>query len=282
VRWTPILLVILLIAGAGAAIALMAPKNAQDARASVASVWSASAPAVSSSPTAEPAEPEPTPYFASLRGVKLRLPVAAASVTVLAFHQSSYADTYRLRPLVGFGDVSAAKAAAETARANDTRVRATPADESAADGDGVWTGEALELWRTARSGKRCSAIDCGAKWGTTVCSPVDGTVMRIRSYHLYGKYPDIEVQIKPDAWDDVDVFILHITDPAVTEGQHVTAGVTPVAKVRHLSAVVSGLQLRTYTTDGGNHTHVQFNIVPKPERQWVVGQDPPGLERRGD
>lgn len=276
--WVPLLLVVLLVAGAGAAIALMAPRNAGNARAAVNGVWSATdAPRPS-----KPAPPEPTPYFAKLRGVKLRLPVAPTDITVLAFHSSSYADTYKLSPLVDFGSVSAAKEAATTARENGGTVRTTPAGTETVDADGVWTGTALELWRTARSGKRCTAIDCGAKWGTTVRSPVDGTVMRVHPYHLYGKYPDIEIQIKPDAWDDVDVFVLHVTDPAVVEGQRVTAGVTPIAKVRHLSGVVSGLQLRSYVTDGGNHTHVQFNIVPKPGEPWAVGQDPPGFKRRGD
>lgn len=268
---------VLLIAGAGVAISLMAPKNAKDARAGVNEVWKAAA--------ASPAKKTPpaTPHFASLRGVKLRLPIAPADVTVLAFHRSSYSDTYKLKPLVEFGSASEAKEAASAAKDAGTALLSTPEGTPAAQSTGVWAGTALELWRTdARAGKRYSAVDCGAKWGTTVFSPLDGTVMRVHRYHLYRKYPDIEIQIKPDAWNDVDIFILHVTDPAVTEGQRVTAGVTPIARVRHLSEVVSGLQLRSYTTDGGNHTHVQFNVVPKPDEEWVVGQDPPGYKRHGD
>lgn len=269
-------MVILLVAGAGVAISLMAPKNAKDARAGVNEVWKAAA-------AAAPSKPAPTPYFASLRGVKLRLPIAPTSVTVLAFHRSSYSDSYKLTPIVEFASPSAAREAASAAKDAGEQVRTTPEASRTTDASGVWLGTALELWRTdGRAGKRFSAIDCGAKWGTPVFSPVDGTVMRVHRYHLYRKYPDIEIQIKPDAWNDVDVFFLHVTDPAVTEGQHVTAGITPIAKVRHLSQVVSGLQLRTYTTDGGNHTHIQFNVVPKPNEEWVVGQDPPGYKRHGD
>jgi hypothetical protein len=215
--------------------------------------------------------------------VKLRLPIAPTDVTVLAFHRSSYSDTYKLTPIVELGSPSDARDAAADAKDAGEEIHATPEASETADASGVWLGTALELWRTdSRAGKRYSAVDCGAKWGTQVFSPVDGTVMRIHRYHLYRKYPDIEIQIKPDDWNDVDVFFLHVTDPAVAEGQRVVAGVTPIAKVRHLSEVVSGLQLRTYTTDGGNHTHVQFNVVPKPEAEWVVGQDPPGYKRHGD
>lgn len=277
-RWLPLLLIVALIGGAGLAISLMAPKNAKDARAAVASVWSATDRAPRTAST-----PEPTPVFASFRGEKLRLPIAPTDITVLAFHKSSYSDTYKLKPLVEFGSPSEAREAAEAARESDTKIRSTPEGTTTADGEGVWIGQALELWRTdGRNGDRFSAVDCGARWDTPVFSPVDGTVMRIHRYHLYGKYPDVEIQIKPDAWSDVDVFILHVTDPSVVEGQRVTAGVTPLAKVRHLSEVVSGLQLRTYTTDGGNHAHVQFNVIPKPDEQWLVGEDAPGFKRRGD
>jgi hypothetical protein len=62
----------------------------------------------------------------------------------------------------------------------------------------------------------------------------------------------------------------------------VDAGLTQVASVRALTSKLSGLQLRSYTVEGGNHTHVQLTIVPKPSQTWVVGQDPPGFKRRGD
>jgi hypothetical protein len=138
------------------------------------------------------------------------------------------------------------------------------------------------LWRTNVAGKSDSALDCGAKPGTPVFSPVSGTVMRIRAYKLYGTIDDYEIHIKTDAWNDVDMIILHVTSPTVTEGQHVDAGLTQVASVRALTSKLSGLQLRSYTIEGGNHTHVQLTIVPKPDQTWVVGQDPPGFKRKGD
>ena len=240
-------------------------------------------------------KPEPpTPYFASFRGTRLRLPVPAKSVTVLAFHQASYPEALRIGSLVRIGSLADAARAAARKRAHPGAAAATssPATSSTVGAtataiakaaapasereDGVWTGSALQLWRSGRTGQMSTAIDCGARPGTPVFSPVDGTVMLIRSYKLYGKYADFEIHIKPDLWSDVDVIILHTTDPCVAMGEHVVAGVDQVSKVRSLTSTVPGLQLREYTAEGGNHTHVQINRILKPGRPWIVGQTSPG------
>jgi len=262
---------------AGGAFALIAPgKPASEASAT--SPWRA----IVASET--PAAPVPTPAFASIRGAVLRLPVPAASVTVLAFHQSSYRDTVVMKPLIAIGSPAHAKSVAVAARATikaggEATVAATPED-GAEDGEGVWTGSALQLWRSTSGGKQDSAADCGARPGTPVLAPVDGIVMEVRPYKLYGRVDDFEIHIKPDAWNDLDVILLHVTNPIATPGMRVVGGVTQLARVRALSKVVSGLQLRTYTLDGGNHTHVQVNRISKPDETWVVGQDPPGFKRR--
>lgn len=265
--------VIAVFVAGGAALASISP----DRPASVAATTGAWT-AIASAET-----PAPTPVFASLRGTELHLPIAACDVTVLAFHQSSYNDTVAVRPLIELGSPAAAKEAAIAARAarkagEEATIAATPV--GAEDSEGTWTGSALELWRTGRNGKQKTAVDCGAAAGSSVYSPVDGTVMQVRPYKLYGKYDDFEIHIKPDAWSDLDVIVLHVTDPAIEPGTRVIAGLTRIARVRALSKVVSGLQLRTYTLDGGNHTHVQVNRIPRPAETWIVGQDPPGFVRR--
>jgi murein DD-endopeptidase MepM/ murein hydrolase activator NlpD len=259
-----------IIAAAAFGIAAMAPRG--DIASSPAAAWSAVATDTIAS--------GPTPAFASFRDEQLLLPVPVADITAVVFHQSSFNDTYAMTSLVAIRSASEAKTAVDAERKGG--VAAWPRAEAAADGDGVWTGSALQLWRTNVAGKRDTALDCGAKPGTPVFSPVDGTVMRIRAYKLYWKYDDYEIQIQPDAWGDVDVFVLHVTDPTVTEGDMVEAGVTQIASVRNLAAKISGLQLRSYTTEGGNHTHVQLVKVPKPDEPWIVGQDPPGFKRRGN
>jgi hypothetical protein len=198
---------------------------------------------------------------------------------VAAFHQSSYSDTYKMTPLVPIHSTASAKAQTDAERkAGTTREVATGPQ---ADSDGVWTGWALQVWRTNVNGKMDTCLDCGARPGTPVFAPLTGTVMRVRSYKLYKKYPDFEIQIKPDAWNDVDLIILHVTDPVVVQGDRVVAGVTRLASVRDLSSTVAGLQLRSYTTEGGNHTHVQLTKVPKPDETWIAGEDPPGFVRHG-
>jgi hypothetical protein len=240
-------------------------------------------------------KPEPpTPFFATFRGTKLRLPVPAKSVTVLAFHQASYPEALGIGPLVRIGSLADAARAANRKRAHPPAAAPAPSTKASATAtgaatatapvfereDGVWTGSALQLWRSGRTGKMNTAIDCGARPGTPVYSPVDGTVMLIKPYKLYGKYPDYEIHIKPDLWSDVDVIILHTTDPCVEPGQHVVGGVDQVSKVRSLTSTVPGLQLREYTAEGGNHTHVQMNRILKPGQVWIVGQLSPGAIRR--
>jgi murein DD-endopeptidase MepM/ murein hydrolase activator NlpD len=262
-------LLVLLAAIAG--IAAMAPgKGASNPGSGASSAVATGTP----SPAAAP-----TPAFASFRNTQMLLPVPAEAITVIAFHQSSFNDTFRMTPLVTIGSTADAKAAADAERASGSPRQSRTGDQ--ANATGVWIGSALQVWRTNVNGKMDTALDCGAEPGTPVFAPLTGTVMRVRSYKLYHKYPDYEIQIRPDAWDDVDLIILHISDPTVSEGEHVIAGVTPIASVRDLASTVSGLQLRSYTTEGGNHTHVQLTKIPKPDETWQYGQDPPGFDRKG-
>jgi hypothetical protein len=269
-RALPVLIAAVLIIAAAAGIAAMAPRG--HAASSPAAAWSAVATVTAPS--------VPTPAFASFRGTQLLLPVPVAAITAIVFHQSSYRDAYTMTPLVAIRSAADARAAVKAELAG--KGPAWPRAATDADANGVWTGSALEVWRTNAGGTMDTCLDCGAPPGTPVFSPLTGTVMRIRAYKLYGKYADFEFHIKPDGWSDVDLIVLHVTDPAVAEGARVIAGVTRIASVRELASRISGLQLRSYTTEGGNHTHIQLNHVLKPGETWVVGQDPPGLVRKGN
>jgi hypothetical protein len=293
----PILVALLVVVLAAGAIALLAPRGraaaapvqasstaagssaaSGSASWSAAGVWSSITSGAASAVDTPAAAP--TPAFASFRGVQILLPVPVADITVIAFHQTSYNDSYQMKPLVRIVSSSYAQAAATTERTNGQLGEAVP--DPAANANGVWAGWGLDLWRSGVAGARDTALDCGAKPGTPVLSPVTGTVMRIRTYMLYSRYPDIEIQIKPDDWNDVDVFVLHVTAPVVAEGARVVAGVRQIASVRKLTGEVPGLQLRTYTPEGGDHTHVQINRIPHPGQTWVLGQDPPGMRRVSD
>ncbi|HEX9092803.1 MAG TPA: M23 family metallopeptidase, partial [Coriobacteriia bacterium] len=163
------------------------------------------------------------------------------------------------------GAASATSAASGSGTASSA---ATASPQTPAPPPDLWTGKVIQLWRSGRVGKPNTAVDVGAAPGTPVLAPVDGTVVYIRTYKLYAKYQDYEVHISPTEAPNADCVVIHITDVCVTPGQRVEGGLTQLAKVRLLSKY-TGLQLKDYTADGGDHTHVQFNRVPKPGSLWI-------------
>jgi biotin carboxyl carrier protein len=228
-----------------------------------------------------------TPVFATAGTLRLRLPVPAEAVTTVAFHQASSKNAVTMTSLVPIMELKTAsrlaaqKRAAKNATstpppAGATAASATAASTTAASSSGtptistgdVWGGKVIRLWRSGRTGKPETAVDVGAAPGTQVVAPVNGTVVYVRAYKLYGTIDDYEVHIAPDGQPELDVVLIHITDVCVTPGQRVEAGATVVAAVRRLSKSTS-LQLAQYTADGGDHTHLQVNRTPKPGSIWV-------------
>lgn len=196
---------------------------------------------------------DPTPVFATYRSLRINLPIRPEECTAIAFHQASRPGALHMRSLVPDANMSkAAKGKVDLKPA----VPETDAPEGAAAP--VLEGKVLRLWRSNRTGKPDSAVDCGAKPGTMVYAPVSGRVTEIVRYELYGKYADYEIHVTPDGWPDVDAVLLHVDALKVREGDHVEAGATPVAEVRKLSDRIAH-QLRLYTGDGGDHVHLQLN-----------------------
>jgi hypothetical protein len=219
-----------------------------------------------------------TPAFATCGALRLRLPVPVESVTAVAFHQASINHAITMTSLVPeISTGAAARLATQKRTATATvaptvpvtaTVTATATATATVISSDIWDGRVIRLWRSGRSGSPDTAVDVGAKAGTAVFAPVDGTVVYVREYKLYGKYSDYEVHITPTGTDDVDVVLIHISDVCVSPGDEVTGGLTRVASVRRLSNLTT-LQLGRYTTDGGNHTHVQVNRLPRPGSIWV-------------
>jgi hypothetical protein len=197
---------------------------------------------------------DPTPFFASYRSLRLSLPVEPGAVTALAFHQAAGDSALHLQSLVPDADMGALTGEAPEAE---------PGTSTQGGSGHIWTGEALRLWRTNRSGLPDSAVDVGAAPGTEVRAPVSGTVVRVRRYELYGEHEDYEIHIEPEGWPEVDLVLIHIADVRVAAGDTVVGGVTGVATVRHLSDKVE-LQLGDYDTGDGDHVHMQLNKVAVP------------------
>lgn len=196
-------------------------------------------------------EATPTPTFAACEGIELHLPVDPGALTALAFHQASGKKSLHMTSLVPEADMTRAAEMGTAPRANG-------------DGDpGGSSISCLRLWRSNRRGTPDTAADVGADPGTTVLAPVDGTVLEVKPYKLYDKYDDYEIHIQPSGHPTVDVVLIHIEAPSVVAGQRVTGGVTPLAVVRKMSDKIE-IQLGGYTTNGGDHVHVQVNVVDVP------------------
>jgi biotin carboxyl carrier protein len=200
------------------------------------------------------------PLFASYKSLQLRLPVPVDQLTEVGFHQAAYNYALHMATPLPDADSQVVKASKTTSRTPDQRPTGVAA---------VLGGKVLRLWRS-RPGKPDSAVDVGAPAGTSVFSPVNGTITKIKPYKLYGRLDDVELHIQPDGWSDIDLVMIHITDVSVAVGDKVKAGVTPVAKIRNLHKLVHH-QLGDYTVGGGDHVHFQLNNAKDPQYKGLEG-----------
>ncbi len=200
----------------------------------------------------------PTPIMAEADGVKMHCAVKMEDLTELLLHNASY--TYALPLTTQLSeatnvDVMAAHGTGRKAFEQPT-------------GDSWMTGEFIRTYRSNSAGEQMSAIDCGGPVGATVYAPVSGKVVLVKEYQLYGEYPDIQIHIRPEGRSDLDCVLIHLTDAQVKAGDTVTAGETPIARIRDVYAYIGeSMQLKAYTAEGdnGNHTHIQMNNVNDPE-----------------
>jgi hypothetical protein len=195
---------------------------------------------------------DPTPIFATYRSLPLRLPVPAESLTEIAFHQASGKSALSMETSLPDADMTAAG-----------ENRGTPKTTTASNDTVVLEAQVLRMWRSNRSGEPDTAADVGAAPGTIVYAPVSGTVIGVKKYWLYGEYEDYEIHIQPEGWPEVDCVLIHIDNIRISVGDRVTGGVTPVAEIRLLSDRVDH-QIGAYTSDGGDHVHIQLNQLDEP------------------
>ena len=196
-----------------------------------------------------------TPFIARYADLVLCSPIRPMDLTGVMFHQAS--NDYALI-------LSTELPEADYETIEETRSMRINHDQA---GAGQWLdAEAMHLWRTADSTEMDTSIDVGALAGTTVVSPVDGTVVLIRDYRLYDELDDIEIHIQPDGHPELDVVLIHTTDPLVKVGDRLEAGVTPLSHVRNIDDFLTDVQLGFFTPEGvgGNHTHVQVNDATFP------------------
>lgn len=191
-----------------------------------------------------------TKLVAQCEGVDIYSPIAHDDLTGILFHQASYewakAMTTEL-PEADLEKIYDHKAYLEVL-------------EKADDSDWM-EANCVHIWRETDSTPMDTSIDMGAPAGSTVYAPVTGEVVLVLDYDLYDEVPDVQIHIRPDDNPDLDVVLLHQTDPQVQAGDHVEGGVTPISSVRDIAQDLTDVQLGFYTEGGdpGNHSHVQVN-----------------------
>lgn len=179
---------------------------------------------------------EERPAFARLQDRNLLLPVAARDVTIIAYQPLSDERAVALSPI---GDQANANALVRFFR-------------------GVFSAEAPVRYYLLPGGigAPTSSVLIGALPGSPITAPVSGIVTAVKSYKLYGKYDDVQIDIRPEEMSGITVSLLFVDDPVVTIGEVVTAGKTQLGKVRECPEGL-GASLAFYTHDSGAHVHIQ-------------------------
>jgi hypothetical protein len=217
----------------------------------VATVWASAflflrpAPAPRAAvPTVEPSPfitvpPDATlPVFA--RAGRIALHLSSPKVVAVAFHEASMPDAVPLRP-TGLCVVCRNRAKFEPPPPEDPDL------------------DYLVLDPRGRSQAATSAVDLVMPRGTEVLSPVTGTVVSVKRYRLYYRYPDVRVEIRPQGVPDRRVVVIHLEHVTLKKGQEVEASVTPLGTVRRFPFES---QVDRYIKGTYPHVHME---VKRPE-----------------
>lgn len=166
------------------------------------------AKAAEAAAVAPPPAPAPPPVFANVAGVEVVVP--ATDAKIVGFHEAAYPVALPMLPL-------------GNPLVNDNITKhANPVPTP---------GPNFVIMSTrGRPHAATSAVDIVPEHGERILAPVTGTVVTVRPYDLYGKYPDNRIEIVPDARPDLKLTILHVAGPQVVPGQHVHAGETVIAQ----------------------------------------------------
>ncbi len=195
----------------------------------------------SSSSAAVTADPEGHPAFARIGDRNLLLPVRAKDATIIAYQPVADSQSVQFSPI---GERVNSNAVVRFFR-------------------NIFSGQpAIRYYQLPGDGTGpTGAILVGAAVGCPVAAPISGTVTAVKHYKLYGKYDDVQVDIRPEEMSGVTFSILFIEDPAISIGEVVTAGKTAIGKVRACPAEL-GKQLSVYTHDDGSHVFMQATEEP--------------------
>lgn len=175
---------------------------------------------------------ESHPAFTRLGDRPLLLPVAATDATIIAYQPVSDERAIALTPI---GDKINTNAFVRFFR-------------------GIFSGEASIRYYELEGadGQPTTSVLVGAAPGSAIISPITGVVTRVEEYYLFGRYEDVRIDIRPEKMGGVTVSLMFVESPAVSIGDHVTAGKTQLGQVRQCPEDV-GDTLSAYTYDCGSH-----------------------------
>jgi murein DD-endopeptidase MepM/ murein hydrolase activator NlpD len=176
--------------------------------------------------------------MSSVGELDLVLVAPVADPILIGFHEASTATGREMRPL---GELIA----------NDNSTRFTPPFEIR-DGAQPY----LVLASRGRSAGPTTAVDVVARPDAPVVAPITGQVTDIRSYALYGSYPDHRIEIRSTVDPSLRVVMVHLTDVTVAVGDRVIAGTSVVAERATLFPFSSQIDRET-EPDRFPHVHVE-------------------------
>ena len=111
-------------------------------------------------------------------------------------------------------------------------------------------------------GPGTGALDVGAPQGSDVYAPVDGTVVSIGSFVLDGRTYGNTLEIQPSQEASAVVVVTRLrSDPSLTVGEPVSAGLSKIGTVIDLSGVEKQT-LASVTHDAGNHVTIEVDPAP--------------------
>ena len=179
---------------------------------------------------------KPFPQIVALHGaVRLQMPVVQGLATAIGYHSSSDSGI-TLKPLGHQG--------------NEGTIQSF-FHKIFGGGGGHPTWYQLD-------GGATSALDVGAPPGTSVFSPVDGTVVGVTPFVVAGHRFGSQIDIEPQSAPSLIVSITQLRpDPSIKVGNNVVSGATRIGVVVDL-AKVEKQALARYTNDAGNHVSIEL------------------------
>jgi hypothetical protein len=186
-------------------------------------------------------EGEPHPTFARLGDRNLLLPVVNTDATIIAYQAVSDERAVAVTPI---GEHANANALLRFFR-------------------GLLSSQPLVRYYILDGpyGDQPTSILVGARAGSPVTAPISGSIVAVKEYMLYGKYPDVQIDIRPEQMSGVTLSLLFIDEPVISIGDIVTAGKTQLGKVRACPEDLAK-NLTVYTHEAGAHVYMQVTEEP--------------------